>query len=46
MIAGAVAASSAREMVLLYLRLLGSRNGICLSKGEHLILCPAFLRIS
>jgi hypothetical protein len=46
MIAAVIAASSAREWYWLYLRLLGSRDGIRLSKGGiHLILCLALLRV-
>ena len=40
----AIAASSAREMVLIIPTPLGLCNGICLSKGgKHLILCLALL---
>ena len=46
MIAAAIAASSARRWYWLYLRLLGSRNGIRSNKGgAHLILCLALLGI-
>ena len=46
MIAAAIAASSAREMVLVKPTSLGSRNGMRISKGGlHLILCLALLRV-
>ena len=46
MITAVIAASSAREMVLVIPTLLGSCNGIRLSKvGMHLTLCLALLRV-
>jgi len=45
--AAAIAATLHVRWYWLYLHLLGSRNGIYLSKvGIHLILCLALLRVS